>query len=278
MIDEAHHFEEVASKHLGLELYYGGLASTLTWLFKDSHSGQLPQLSYKLESSDDENASKWQAMIDDIYPKLVKIKEEWDALSEQLFALVSSRSDPLQGEGQFLLRIKKDQTPSHWPQLQGMEDNIFIAMGETVKQLEKLLLQIKEAGDGLDVQGLITDLGGNVKQLYRHREALHFFYDYAGSGVCVLAGSNPYGKSKSLMLTSVPSDVSPMLKQLFFDVKESIVMTSATLSVDKSFQYASEQLGVGSGGKSDKLVTLQLPSPFNYREQALVCIPGIFRT
>ncbi|MNI54752.1 hypothetical protein D3C73_1096630 [compost metagenome] len=81
-----------------------------------------------------------------------------------------------------------------------------------------------------------------------------------------------------MQLISVPTDVSPLLQTHFFETKDSIVMTSATLSVNKSFQYSADQLGlqISDNDESGKLRTVQLPSPFNYREQALVCIPKDF--
>ncbi len=75
---------------------------------------------------------------------------------------------------------------------------------------------------------------------------------------------------------AVPADVSGQLKKYFFDTKKSITLTSATLSVQKSFSYASEQLGLWEHEKSGRLKTVQLPSPFNYREQALVIVPRDF--
>jgi ATP-dependent DNA helicase DinG len=70
--------------------------------------------------------------------------------------------------------------------------------------------------------------------------------------------------------------VSPLLQQHFFDVKDSVVMTSATLSVDRTFDYTCAQLGLQPEMDAERLRTVQLPSPFNYREQALVCIPRDF--
>jgi ATP-dependent DNA helicase DinG len=74
----------------------------------------------------------------------------------------------------------------------------------------------------------------------------------------------------------VPADVSGELRQYFFDRKKSVVLTSATLSVQKSFQYACEQLGLAGQEEEGRLKTVQLPSPFNYRDQALVIIPRNF--
>lgn len=53
-------------------------------------------------------------------------------------------------------------------------------------------------------------------------------------------------------------------------------MTSATLSVDKSFQYMIEQLGLTEAAGEGRLNTAMLPSPFDYRSQALLVIPRDF--
>lgn len=53
-------------------------------------------------------------------------------------------------------------------------------------------------------------------------------------------------------------------------------MTSATLTVDKSFDYAIRQLGLVPYESADRLKAITLPSPFDFRKQALVCIPRDF--
>src|SRR5690606_36788524 len=81
---------------------------------------------------------------------------------------------------------------------------------------------------------------------------------------------------RSVQFNAVPIDVSAMLHEHFFEHKDSVVLTSATLSVDKSFEFASQQLGLGPSAEIGKLKTIQLPSVFNYRKQALVVIPRDF--
>jgi ATP-dependent DNA helicase DinG len=276
VIDEAHHFEEVASKHLGIEVFYGALVGTLWWLYKDSRSGQLPMLKMKLQKEDNEKGQAWGRIIDEMLPKLAHIKEEWDELTELLYQLLASRSDPTQTEaGQWVYRIKKDNKPTGWDNLLVLEDNIYLKMTEVLKKLDKLLSEVKDQQEIFDVQGLVTDITGTVKELYRLRDNLHFFMALTDDNYVywLEAGTN---KSKSLQLVSVPIDVSPMLQEHFFEAKESVIMTSATLSVGKSFDYTCEQLGLETQDPDTKLKTVQLPSPFNYRQQALVAIPRDF--
>jgi ATP-dependent DNA helicase DinG len=275
VIDEAHHFEEVANKHLGLDIQYFGFVNTLTWLFKDSRNGLLPALKSRLQHNEDDQSKDWCKEIDESFPKLVKIKEEWDQLTDLLYQLLMDRSDQVPDVGQ-VMRMKPDQLPSQWETLLTVEDNIFIELNGLLKRLDRMLSEMKEEQDSYDLQSLTTDLGGIVKDMYKHRDALHFFMKMNDEDYVYWMEASPLYKSKSLQLISVPVDVSSMLRQYFFANKESIILTSATISVDRSFQYISEQLGLASDAESGKLITVQLPSPFNYRNQALVCIPRDF--
>jgi ATP-dependent DNA helicase DinG len=278
VIDEAHHFEEVASKHLGIEVHYMAFLNSLMWLYKDSKSGQLPMLRQRLARAEGELAEKaadWCRIIDDLYLQMISVKENWDELVGLLYELITGRHDSSGEVGQLVLRIKSEFLPSQWNQLLTIEENIFVVLSDALRQIDKLMQALKDS-DEFDMQSAITDISGTVKDLYRHRDSLHFFMKRTDPDYVYWMEASSYFKAKSLQLISVPMDVSPMLKQHFFEVKDSVIMTSATLSVDKKFHYTCEQLGLDADGNSDKFRTVLLPSPFNYRKQALVCIPRDF--
>ena len=54
--------------------------------------------------------------------------------------------------------------------------------------------------EGLGVQGLVTDLNGTVKELYEHRDALHFFMKMADEGYVYWMEAGTYAKAKSVQL------------------------------------------------------------------------------
>jgi ATP-dependent DNA helicase DinG len=70
-------------------------------------------------------------------------------------------------------------------------------------------------------------------------------------------------RMKRVGLTSAPIDVGPALREQLFKKIPTVVLTSATLSVGGSagFGHLQQRLGMDDGS------TLQLGSPFNYREQ-----------
>jgi ATP-dependent DNA helicase DinG len=122
----------------------------------------------------------------------------------------------------------------------------------------------------------VTDIGGLFKDLASIREQIRFFMGLSDDNIVYwMEGSGNY-RGKSLQLYAVPVDVSSQLKDLFFDKKKSIVLTSATLSVDKSFQFMIDNLGLSEASEQGRLMTALLPSPFKYREQALLVIPRDF--
>ncbi|HHY94548.1 MAG TPA: helicase [Firmicutes bacterium] len=68
-------------------------------------------------------------------------------------------------------------------------------------------------------------------------------------------------------LCSAPLSVAETLSQHLFDRTSSVILTSATLAIEGDFRYTVESLGIPSPE------TLALGSPFDYRQQALLCVP-----
>ncbi|MFI2855660.1 ATP-dependent DNA helicase DinG [Paenibacillus sp. JSM ZJ436] len=277
VIDEAHQLEEVAGKHLGLNVKYFSVVHTLMRLYKDSKNGQLPALRQLLQLSGHEKSGDWTAVVDRLIPDLISVKEHWDRLSEQLFQLIPERGDALPGDaGQYTLRLSKSKLPKAWTELQQIEHQIYLTLGELSRQGDVLIQELREDLDDYSADSLVTDLNGLFKDLAAHREELRFFMSLTHEETVYWMEANSSYRSKSLQLYAVLIDVSQQLKALFFDKKQSVILTSATLSVDKSFQYMIDNLGLQEASEQSRLDTVQLPSPFQYREQALLIVPRDF--
>ncbi|HEY7516644.1 MAG TPA: ATP-dependent DNA helicase, partial [Vicinamibacteria bacterium] len=74
-------------------------------------------------------------------------------------------------------------------------------------------------------------------------------------------------RGRGVVLKATPIDVAPMLGELLFDRVRAAVLTSATLAVDGGFDYLKARLGIQS---TDEVL---LPSPFDYRSQAMLYVP-----
>ena len=277
VVDEAHQFEETASKHFGVELGYSDLAKTLVRLHKDSKSGLLSRLAFHMRHGEAAGADELAEHFESAADLIVQAKEIWESLTERLFAIAAERSDPGQSEGgQFVLRVVSGRLPPGWEEAAADEENLHACLGEIIRRLERAAEEAKETGGGTELQGLLTDLGGLVKDLARMRETLRFLIGCNDEKFVYWLEASPVYRSKSLRFVGAPIDVSPMLQDHFFENKESVILTSATLSVDGSFEYACRQLGLVSSAEAGRLRMIQLPATFNFREQALVCVPSDF--
>ncbi|WP_274651609.1 ATP-dependent DNA helicase DinG [Paenibacillus humicola] len=285
IVDEAHHLEEVAGKHLGSQLSYHSVQHPVTRLCKDARNGLLIQLRNRLAGEDMERTEKWREIIDETVPVFGELRDEWERMFELLYTIMGGSSaasggagqDAGGGEtGQFVLRLRSGKLPKPWTDAQAAGEVVYGLLSQIVRPLDKLLSDIKDDIDDQAIAALVTDLGGTVKDLTRARDELRQFMKADNPDVVYWLEANSHSRARSVHLISVPANVSSQLRDYFFETKKSVVLTSATLSVQKSFQYACEQLGLAQDLDTGRLKTVQLPSPFNYREQALVCIPRNF--
>jgi ATP-dependent DNA helicase DinG len=75
------------------------------------------------------------------------------------------------------------------------------------------------------------------------------------------------GGARATFLQATPIDVSALLRELVFDQIPTVVLTSATLTVQGSFEHIRRRLGLAETRE------LIVPSHFRYREQALLYLP-----
>jgi len=74
-------------------------------------------------------------------------------------------------------------------------------------------------------------------------------------------------RSKGVFLAATPIDVSQILRERLFEPFDTVVLTSATLTVGGRFDYIKQRLGL------DHVKERTLPPEFHYGEQALLYLP-----
>jgi ATP-dependent DNA helicase DinG len=74
-------------------------------------------------------------------------------------------------------------------------------------------------------------------------------------------------RSKGVFLAATPIDVSQILRERLFEQFDTVVLTSATLTVGNRFDYIKQRLGL------DHVKERTLPPEFQYGEQALLYLP-----
>jgi ATP-dependent DNA helicase DinG len=74
-------------------------------------------------------------------------------------------------------------------------------------------------------------------------------------------------RGRGVFLRAAPIDVSSIVQELLFDRMRSAVLTSATLAVDGSFEYARRRLGI------KKAMQVRVKSEFDFKSQSLLYLP-----
>jgi ATP-dependent DNA helicase DinG len=74
-------------------------------------------------------------------------------------------------------------------------------------------------------------------------------------------------RNKGVFLAATPIDVSQILRERLFEAFDTVILTSATLTVGGRFEFIRQRMGV------DHAKECQLPPEFDYQHQALLYLP-----
>jgi len=77
--------------------------------------------------------------------------------------------------------------------------------------------------------------------------------------------------ARTTFLQATPIDVSELLSEMVFETIPTVVLTSATLTVQGGFEHIRKRLGLGETGQGAR--ELVVPSHFKYDRQALLYLP-----
>jgi ATP-dependent DNA helicase DinG len=142
--------------------------------------------------------------------------------------------------------------------------------------LEKLVQGIpSEEKPPFAMKSLRTDLWGLLKDWQKFSELLHFFLLEQDPQYVYWMEVESRTARKQVHLSAALLKVSDSLSEPLFAQKQSLILTSATLTVKNSFSYVMSRFGLDELPQS-RVRTLSLPSPFAYEQQGLLLIPADF--
>ena len=175
----------------------------------------------------------------------------------------------------------KDYTAAQWS-----EADLAAAFSKFEARLAELvnsLQGIAKALDGLADDGEFNFFADIAAQASQVAESVAL---YLAGVKFVLAGGDPKrvywierrpgkgGGAAHMRLVAAPLSVAQEMRRCFYEVKDSVVLCSATLRVGDRFDYMAKRLGCtpreGSEGEDGRVRRLVASSPFDYFRQSLV--------
>ena len=271
IIDEGHHLESAAT----------GALSFRTSLFEINrvlqdigtvNSGYTGRLLTDLQPK----------VSDETWEKLQTVTEKLTAKSEELGPELKNFFDclrrfmddvregkPLTIYGQQERLTEATRSMDGWDEIEIVWSNCEALMRSILKKMAKISKKTEEINE--DTQDDATDelnamymgLHDQLETICSALEAMIMSPDPNYINWIDLSGS-----SSRLSLCTAPLAVGPMLQEKLWEEKDSVILTSATLTTQRQFDYMKERLSAESADE------LSVGSPFNYEKSVLLCTPS----
>jgi len=287
VIDEGHHLEDAAAAHLGQNATRRGLQRLFGRLERRG-KGLLPTLERKLAAGHDLLSA---ASLDLVRARLVPSTNAARALGARLFDLLD---EWLNGQRDTQVRLTDAfEDDPVW------RAGLGVTLDDLLRELELLaegLVMVRERFEtderrAEEMAPLLNELRGVTRRLGNAGDALRSALRPGPDGVARvrwIEGRRPSpkqgrdadrepddtGTDRNVIVTSVPLDLAPILREDLFRRVETCVVTSATLAVGDGFDFIAGRLGLDE--EDVEPVTASLPSPFDYARQAVLAIPTDF--
>lgn len=204
IFDEAHTLENVAAKHLGLDLSHGGARRLLHRLYNPRTQKGLLQLLRKAD--------------------LVKQVTYLEGECEAFFAGFESRLSF--GRAKELRLTRPDP----------VENTLSVPLAQLQRSLADLARETKD-------DHIKADLQDSARRVESLRVGLGQFLSQTREDHVYWVERSERGGSSSLQMSAAPIEVAAQLRTLLFREKETVVMTSATLAVGRGLGYFQKRIG-----------------------------------
>ena len=266
IIDEAHHLEEEATNHLGFELTQASFNDHFQNLSGEAGLPNQATTAFRTATTDTADRRETvEAVVDEIARLLPRMR---DSIARLLSGLEGMAQRPNSPYAQQTRITRGTRANPRWSELEIGWENADLALAELGRQLANLqraLSDLEEAGL-LNYESLVNDLADAAQQNDTLRRQLkEFVVAPEDDAIYWLTLS---ARRAELSLHSAPLHVAEQLDELVFSQTRSVIMTSATLSTEQTFDHIIERTGFKDARE------LLLGSPFDYPSAAVLCLPN----
>jgi ATP-dependent DNA helicase DinG len=268
VVDEGHHLEDAAANHLGATVSRRSLLRLFNRLDRRG-KGLLSALIMRLSRADDLLST---ASLDLVHSRLSPSVEAARDKSSRIFDLLELF---LQESGESVVRLT-DQFADHSIWNAGLRVALQDTLGEIqllADGLELVRERLESAKKDLDetVMALVNEMRAVTRRLQTAGDGLQRALDPRGDEPTV-RWIETRGREKAASVSTVPLDLAPILREDLFKRATTTVVTSATLAADGRFEFLAKRLGLDEPEVEPR--TGIYPSPFNYRQQAILAVPS----
>jgi ATP-dependent DNA helicase DinG len=283
IFDEAHHLEDAASNSFSIRLNRFSFGTVLTHLAhpRKPERGQLARwagvLARELPESEDILYQQFHSLLEEagtlcreLHQRNAQIFDELTRILEGDNGMRAPHPVPWRITGESVQDPIWQRFTESLPEISHTASKISAIIKRIFTLEEHLPPNVSEK-----MVAASTDLGGLNNRLSVLAQELETFLGVREdlcTWVDVRKGSGRQ-RSALMWLNAAPIETAPILHKHVYERFRAVIMTSATLSVNRSFKYFHQRSGVDLCTAPRRL-ELQLDSPFDFEHQALVAVPS----
>ena len=267
IVDEAHHLEEEATKHLGFELRQDGVDDHLQSITGDGGLLNAAVTAFRGSTAADTR----RRTVEEVAGRITAAMPAVRNAVATTFGFLTGLVDDIDSGGSFPSTEKRVTSATRsqpgWSQLEIQWENGDLSLSQLGNDLQAL----STALDGLDnaglvdYEGLTIEVANTIQQNTELRQQLKEFVPQPQSDR--IYWTTRARRTGDLILHAAPLHVGEQLDKHLFGQKKSVILTGATLSTRQNFEHIRHRTGFND---TDELL---LGSPFDYPNAALLCVP-----
>jgi ATP-dependent DNA helicase DinG len=265
IVDEAHNLEEEATKQFGFEINPDKLQDELEPLSRLTTQVRVALSTEDLASAVRQNGDRSMADVESLLPHL---RELWGRLWGEIEGFLDSQRSGGSDDHSQLLITPQMRNQKAWTDLTLSWENLDVTLGQAVNRISQIQRFLEGANlPAVGESDTLTMESANIQDAFNQlREQMSSLIGTSDEQSIIWIARDQYKNDVSLH--AAPLQVSTALAEQLFSQKESVVLTSATLGTQGSFEYVRGRLGLG-----EETNELLVGSPFDYQKAALLMIP-----
>lgn len=269
IIDEAHHFHRVASEQLGSRFSYLDVHSMLNRLGTFHTNGLINKFARVSEEIGQKNHHFLQEMV----AHLLQLQEECHQLFSGIHSYVlKRRKDSHLNRTSYKYNTEKENNRT-WDSILELANRIKFIMYDLIILMEKSLQVLGKVDDAeLSIKNKIIyqEYKQVLSVVKEYKDKIDYLFFKNDESIVTWIEIETKGAKNAVSIYAQPLEIADFLADQFFAKKQSVILTSATLTVKKSFSYIIEAVGLSDFYPKQ----LQLKSPFRYKEQVKLFVPS----
>jgi len=268
LIDEAHQLEEVAAQYFGRQVSYASIRQHINRIGRSEEDGCLGEIKAVFEKLGFSIGKEFKQLD----YELEELQFEFDELFRMIRSYILKKHANKQAD-YIRYRIEPfKEVGTNWRAIQDLLMRIVYRSKKYVEKIrgwQELLVQYQRDLERMSADYVFSYFT-DIALLEEKVETLQYIFAGNDNNVVRWIEADVRAAANAIVLFSQPLQLDEIFADRLFAKKKSVVLTSATLTVNETFTFIISRLGLTDFYPK----CISIPSPFDLKTQAKMLVPS----